>query len=106
MRHWINLTSCSTYSSFFFLLFTLYEVVSLQILEFGQRPNHTNDEANSMIYASSHPFIQEQLNQKTCEYEVANLKQQLSNSLELAQEKEVKLKAKELSESKDQLEPP
>uniref|UniRef100_M4FC78 Kinesin motor domain-containing protein n=1 Tax=Brassica campestris TaxID=3711 RepID=M4FC78_BRACM len=57
-------------------------------------------------------IIHEQLNQKTsdCQVlqeEVANLKQHLSNSLELAQEtkiEELKLKTKELNESKEQLE--
>ncbi|KAJ0242495.1 Kinesin motor domain-containing protein [Hirschfeldia incana] len=64
------------------------------------------------VKAADNRIIQEQLNQKISECEVlqdevANLKQQLSNSLELAQEskiEELKLKAKELSESKEQLE--
>ncbi|ESQ48833.1 hypothetical protein EUTSA_v10019998mg [Eutrema salsugineum] len=64
------------------------------------------------VKAADNCIIQEQLNQKTCECEVlqeevANLKQQLSDSLELAQEtkiEEMKQKAKELSESKEQLE--
>lgn len=64
------------------------------------------------VKAADNNIIQEQLNQKTCECEafqeeVANLKQELSNALELAQEtkiEELKQKAKELSESKEQLE--
>ncbi|KAF8109511.1 hypothetical protein N665_0095s0079 [Sinapis alba] len=64
------------------------------------------------VKAADNSIIQEQLNQKTCECEalqeeVANLKRELSNALELAQEtkiEELKQKAKELSESKEQLE--
>ncbi|CDY70086.1 BnaAnng32570D [Brassica napus] len=60
------------------------------------KPNH-------MLYVLSHPFILIAVLQE----EVANLKQHLSNSLELAQEtkiEELKLKTKELNESKEQLE--
>ncbi|CAN7001907.1 unnamed protein product [Brassica rapa subsp. trilocularis] len=64
------------------------------------------------VKAADNNIIQEKLNQKTCECEafqeeVANLKRELSNALELAQEtkiEELKQKAKELSESKEQLE--
>ncbi|VVA97357.1 unnamed protein product [Arabis nemorensis] len=64
------------------------------------------------VKAADNSIVQEQLNRKTCECEglqeeVANLKQQLSVALELAQEtkiEELKQKAKELSESKEQLE--
>ncbi|KAJ4893419.1 P-loop containing nucleoside triphosphate hydrolases superfamily protein [Raphanus sativus] len=64
------------------------------------------------VKAADNSIIQEQLNQKTCECEtwqeeVANLKRELSDALELAQEtkiEELKQKAKELSESKEQLE--
>ncbi|KAG2305805.1 hypothetical protein Bca4012_085383 [Brassica carinata] len=64
------------------------------------------------VKAADNSIIQEQLNLKTCECEalqeeVANLKRELSDALELAQEtkiEELKQKAKELSESKDQLE--
>ncbi|XP_010486885.1 PREDICTED: kinesin-like protein KIN-7K, chloroplastic isoform X1 [Camelina sativa] len=64
------------------------------------------------VKAADNRIIQETLNQKTCECEVlqdevANLKQQLSDTLELAQGtkiEELKQKAKELSESKEQLE--
>ncbi|KAG7576909.1 P-loop containing nucleoside triphosphate hydrolase [Arabidopsis thaliana x Arabidopsis arenosa] len=64
------------------------------------------------VKAADNRIIQETLNQKTCECEVlqeevANLKQQLSDALELAQGtkiEELKQKAKELSESKEQLE--
>ncbi|CAN8269430.1 unnamed protein product [Cochlearia groenlandica] len=65
-----------------------------------------------LVKAADSSIIQEQLNQKACECEVlqgelANLKQQLSNALEPAQEpklEELKQKADELNESKKQLE--
>ncbi|CAA0382124.1 unnamed protein product [Arabidopsis thaliana] len=64
------------------------------------------------VKAADNRIIQQTLNEKTCECEVlqeevANLKQQLSEALELAQGtkiKELKQDAKELSESKEQLE--
>ncbi|CAH8359926.1 unnamed protein product [Eruca vesicaria subsp. sativa] len=64
------------------------------------------------VKTADNGIIQDQLDQKTCECdvlleEVANLKKELSDTLELAQEtkiEELKQKAKELSESKEQLE--
>ncbi|CAN8259665.1 unnamed protein product [Cochlearia groenlandica] len=64
------------------------------------------------VKAADNRIIQETLDQKTCECEalneeVTNLKQELNDALELAQEtktEELKQRAKELSESKEQLE--
>lgn len=64
------------------------------------------------VKAADNRIIQQTLNEKTCECEVlqeevANLKQQLSEALELAQGTKIKVlkqDAKELSESKEQLE--
>uniref|UniRef100_A0A1J3DJF2 Kinesin-like protein n=1 Tax=Noccaea caerulescens TaxID=107243 RepID=A0A1J3DJF2_NOCCA len=64
------------------------------------------------VKAADNSIIQEHLNQKTCECEVlkeeiANLKQELSDALKLAKEnkiEELKRKADELSEAKEQLE--
>ncbi|EFH59021.1 hypothetical protein ARALYDRAFT_478554 [Arabidopsis lyrata subsp. lyrata] len=98
-----------------FICFCVYYIIPV-----FKTPNYTNNEATRFSYSSSclqvkaadNRIIQETLNQKTCECEVlqeevANLKQQLSDALELAQGtkiEELKQKAKELSESKEQLE--
>lgn len=79
----------------------------------GEMRDQLNEKSFELqVKAADNSIIQEQLNQKTCECEtlqeeVENLKRELSDALELAQEtkiEEMKQKAKELSESKEQLE--